>query len=143
MGYEEFKAVIDIIVCLSSVGLGFGVSCWILGIIIDKSNNFGDNLRTNADYGAFIRFSYRRDNLSFKERKSFCKMYSVKTDGPSSEPDGSDLVRRLSKEELAEYENTTVERAAAKRYNMLAGREEKQAIFDCDISGVFSPLKDE
>ena len=129
MGYEEtFKLVIELIVCLSSVGLGFGVSCWIFGIIIDKSNNFGDNRRTNRDYRAFINFTARKDKLSYKERKTFSKMYSLKTDGPSSEPGGDELVRRLSDEELDKYEDTTAEEAASKRNDML--KEPEKSIFD-------------
>jgi hypothetical protein len=130
MGYEEtFKLVIELIVCLSSVGFGFGLSCWIFGNIIDKSNNFGDNLRTNRDYRAFIHFTYRKDRLSYQERKSFCTMHAVKIDAPSSGPDGNDLVRRLSNEEIAKYEAST-EEAVLRRENMLKGTGKKHGLWE-------------
>lgn len=139
MDYEQtFLAIIEIIVCLSSVGLGFGLSFWICGIIIDKSNNYGDSQRTNRDYGTFIHFTARRDRLSFRDRKSFAEMYTVKLDAPSSGPNDNEPVRRLSAEELAMYDGTTAEDAAAKREEML----KQKSVFDRDLSGVFRPLKE-
>ena len=127
---DKLVIILDLIPCLFAVGLGFGLSCWILGVAIEKSNNIGDSRGTSDDYKAFIRFTCRQDNLSVSERKSFCEKNYVKIDDASSRPDSWDKVRRLSDEELARYENSTAEDAAAKREDMLKGTDKRHGIFD-------------
>ena len=136
--------VMYIIISVFALGLGFGLTFWILGTIIDKTNNIGDSQGTSDDYKAFIRFSCRKDKLSHKEEKDFISTYFVKNEDSSSGPEGSDPVRRLSGEELAEYEDATAEDAAAKREAMLKGPGKNHHQWDSnDLSGVFRPLKEE
>ena len=35
--------IIDLIALLFAIGVGFGLSCWILGTLLENSNSFGDN----------------------------------------------------------------------------------------------------
>ena len=134
--------IIYLIILVFALGLGLGLTCLIMGTIIDKTNNIGDSRGTNDDYKAYIHFTARKDKLTNNEEKEFLSTYCVKNEDPSSEPEGRDLVRRLSGKELAGDGD-----AAAKRKKMLKGPEKKQSLWDDrqpqnDLSGVFRPLKD-
>ena len=134
--------IIYLIVLVFALGLGLGLTCLIMGTIIDKTNNIGDSRGTNDDYKAYIHFTARKDKLTNNEEKELLSTYYVKNEDPSSEPEGRDLVRRLSGKELAGDGD-----AAAKREKMLKGPEKNQSLWDDrqpqnDLSGVFRPLKD-
>ena len=134
--------IIYLIILVFALGSGLGLTCLIMGTIIDKTNNIGDSRGTNDDYKAYIHFTARKDKLTDKEEKEFISTYCVKNEDPSSEPEGRDLVRRLSGEELAGDGD-----ASAKREKMLKGPDKKQSLWDDrqpqnDLSGVFRPLKD-
>ena len=92
---------------LFAIGVGFGLSCWIFGTMLEKSNNIGDSKGDRADYQAYVNFTSRQDRLSNSERKSFSSMYSRPIEGASQGPAGSERVRRLSDEELAKYEQAS------------------------------------
>lgn len=137
--------LIDLIAFLFAIGLGFGLACWILGTLLDKSNNIGDYRGTNDNYNAFIHFTARQDEMSYKEKSSFCNNNFVKVYDPSSEPSGSDKVRRLSDEELAKLKGTSAEDAAARREAMLTASEGKiwcGTSSRKNLSGVFGKLDD-
>ena len=134
--------IIYLIILVFALGSGLGLTCLIMGTIIDKTNNIGDSWGTNDDYKAHIHFTARKDKLTRKEEKEFLGTYGVKNEDPTSEPEGRDLVRRLSGEELAGDGD-----ASAKREKMLKGPDKKQSLWDDrqpqnDLSGVFRPLKD-
>ena len=93
----------DILAFLFAIGLGFGLSCWIFGTILDKSNNIGDSRGKINDYRAYVTFTARKDRMSKSERDSFSARYAEKIDIPSSGPSGSELVRRLTDEEIEKY----------------------------------------
>ena len=117
--------IIYLIVLVFALGLGLGLTCLIMGTIIDKTNNIGDSRGTNDDYKAYIHFTARKDKLTNNEEKQVLSTYCVKNEDPSSEPEGRDLVRRLSGKELAGDGD-----AAAKREKMLKGPEKKQSLWD-------------
>lgn len=132
----------EIIIGLFAVGLGFGLSFWILGLVLDKSNNIGDSRGTSEDYKAFIHFTARKDHMYSEERKSFCSTYAVKIYDASAEPEGHEQVRRLSEEETDNPD------AAAKREDMLNNPARKKGLWDDktptdDLSGVFRPIKED
>ena len=134
--------IIYLIILVFALGSGLGLTCLIMGTIIDKTNNIGDSRGTNDDYKAHIHFTARKDKLTRKEEKEFLGTYGVKNEDPTSEPEGRDLVRRLSGKELAGDGD-----ASAKREKMLKGPDKKQSLWDDrqpqnDLSGVFRPLKD-
>ena len=95
--------MIGIMAFLFAIGLGFGLSCWIFGTILDKSNNIGDSRGRNSDYKAYVTFTARKDRMSNAERDCFSARYAEKIDSPSAGPSGSELVRRLTDEEIKKY----------------------------------------
>ena len=101
---------IDLLSFLFASGLGFGLSFWIYGTLLDRSNNIGDSKGDKVLYGVDARFTTRRDNLSSSEKNSFSATYANRID-TSAGPSGSELVRRLSKEEIEEYKKAAKEQA--------------------------------
>ena len=95
--------MIGIMAFLFAIGLGFGLSCWIFGTILDKSNNIGDSHGKSIDYRAYVTFTARKDRMSNAERDSFSARYAERIDSPSAGPSGSELVRRLTDEEIEKY----------------------------------------
>ena len=89
---------------LLSLGLGMGLSCWILGTILYKSNTMGDNYGAKSDYGINVMFTARKDRLSGQEQTTFASSNSVRIDNTHRSPNGTALVRRLSAEELSYYD---------------------------------------
>ena len=68
---------IDFVSLLFASGVGFGLSCWIFGSVLDKSNNLGDYKGESFDYSASARFDIRRDKMSKDESSSFAHMFSA------------------------------------------------------------------
>ena len=97
--------MIDILAFLFASGVGFGLSCWIFGTLLDKSNNMGDYKGGNGDYNAYVNFTARRDKMDKSEYSSFIYMHGKRIDTGDA-PKGTDLVRRLTPEELARYKKT-------------------------------------
>ena len=94
--------MIDFIALLFASGVGFGLSCWIFGTLLDKSNNMGDYKGGNGEYNAFVHFTARRDKMDKSEYSSFVYMNGKRIDTGDA-PKGTDLVRRLTPDELARY----------------------------------------
>lgn len=97
--------MINIIAWIFASGVGFGLSCWIFGTLLDKSNNMGDFKGDNRDYDAYVNFKVRRDRMDKSEMSSFIYMNGQRIDKDKA-PNGTDLVRRLTPEELAQYKKT-------------------------------------
>ena len=97
--------MIDFMSLLFALGLGFGLSCWIFGTILDKSNNIGDSRGDKNQYGAYIVYTDKKDRLSKDDRQSYVYRNAIKIDEPGSAPAGSEKVRRLTEEELEQYDH--------------------------------------
>lgn len=92
----------DFIALLFALGVGFGLSCWIFGTILEKSNNLGDSHGGSNDYKAYPYFTVRRDKMSKNEQSYFSSQYAEKID-TGAQPSGASLVRRLTDEEREKY----------------------------------------
>ena len=81
--------MIDFLALLFASGVGFGLSCWIFGTVLEKSNNIGDYRGMKSDYRAYVHFRMRKDKMSKGEYESFPRMYAIKLDdsaAPRSAP---------------------------------------------------------
>lgn len=90
-------------------GLGCGLSFWICATMLEKSNNIGDSHGDSKDYGAAVHFTERINNLKSNDKKTFSITYARNIEDKNAEPKGSEQVRRLSQEELENYELTKAE----------------------------------
>lgn len=88
---------------LFASGLGFGLSCFIYGTMLDKSNNIGDSKGDKNEYNVHVNFLVRKDRMSNQEKNTFSMTYAERIDNLESMPQGTELVRRLSEEELQRY----------------------------------------
>lgn len=139
--------MINIISFLFAIGLGFGLSCWIFGTILEKSNNIGDSKGNKSDYKAYARFDVRRDKMSNNERDTFCSTYGKKISSNADGPGGSELVRRLTNEEIAKYKRSSAAKVAEARENRINDIEDEFKVWESrnpgsDLSGIFKPLDD-
>ena len=144
--------MVNVVSFLFAIGVGFGLSCWIFGTLLDKSNNLGDSRGDKYEYKAFVNFTARRDKLSDSERNTFCSMYAENIDSGSAGPRGSEAVRRLTPEELAEYKKMNVPRGAYQSDNSHINRKdtvdefeewEKREGFSRDLTGIFKPIDED
>lgn len=87
---------------LFAIGVGFGLSCWIFGTLLDKSNNIGDSKGAKYEYNTEIEITSRSDKMTKSESDSYIHYHAVIYDD-DGQPAGTELVRRLSKEELEAY----------------------------------------
>ena len=87
---------------LFAIGVGFGLSFWVFGTLLDKSNNIGDSKGAQYEYDTEIQITSRTDKMSKSESESYIHYHAVIYDD-DGQPKGTDLARRLSKEELEEY----------------------------------------
>ncbi|MBR6487694.1 MAG: hypothetical protein IKT20_02165 [Clostridiales bacterium] len=143
---------IDFVSLLFASGVGFGLSCWIFGSVLDKSNNLGDYKGESFDYSASARFDIRRDKMSKDESSSFTHMFGKRID-TSPAPKGDELVRRLTPEELSKYKKSDVPSGAfVSEKNGITGNKsfvdefekwEKENKQFGDLKGVFKPLEEE
>jgi len=145
-------AFIDITALLFAIGVGFGVSCWLFGTLLDKSNNLGDSRGNKYEYHAFVNFTSRRDKMNKSDRESFCTIHAENLDAGMAAPKGSEKVRRLTPEELAEYRKKNVPRGAYQSDSSHVNRKEevdefeeweKREGFSRDLKGVFKPLDED
>lgn len=144
--------MVDFLALLFASGLGFGLSCWIFGTILEKSNNIGDSRGDKNQYGAFVVYTDQKDRLSKDERQSYVYRNSIRIDDQAGGPSGSEKVRRLTEEELAQYESTAragvsngYAHAPARAGSVSNGVEDEFAAWERqqknnDLSGVFKPL---
>ena len=146
MGFINFLSL------LFASGVGFGLSCWIFGTMLDKSNNLGDYKGENFDYSAHARFDVRRDKISKEESSSFTYLFGKRIDtGPA--PEGDELVRRLTPEELSKYKKPDVPTGAfVSEKNGITSKKsfvdefakwEKENSQFGDLKGVFKPIETE
>ena len=143
--------MIDFLSFVFALGVGFGVSCWIFGTMLDKSNNIGDSMGSKYDYDARVHFTARRDRMSNSERQTFCSMYAERID--EGGPGGTELVRRLSPEERAEYKKAKAVprgayQSASSQINVKDQANEfeeweKRAGANRDLHGIFKPLDED
>jgi len=94
--------MLDFVSFLFAIGVGFGLSFWIFGTLLDKSNNIGDSKGAQYEYDTEIQITSRTDKMSKSESDSYIHYHAVIYDD-DGQPKGTDLARRLSKEELEEY----------------------------------------
>lgn len=143
--------MIDILAFLFASGVGFGLSCWIFGTLLDKSNNMGDYKGGNGDYNAYVNFTARRDKMDKSEYSSFIYMHGKRIDTGDA-PKGTDLVRRLTPEELARYKKTVPTGEFSSEKNGIASKKSFVDEFEKweaensrygDLKGVFKPVKEE
>ena len=143
--------MIDFMALLFALGLGFGLSCWIFGTILEKSNNIGDSRGEKTEYGAFVVYTDQKDRLSKDERQSYVYRNSIRIDDPAGGPSGSEKVRRLTEEELALYESTATAGVSNGYAQAPVGAQAGSGIEDefaawerqqnnNDLSGVFKPI---
>lgn len=133
---------------LFASGLGFGLSCWIMGTILDKSNSIGDSHGTKSDYNASAVFNVRRDRMSGNERNTFCDTYAVNLTDRTTEPNGSEQVRRLTSEELDKFSKEQPDTPAVHRSFFPDSTEEEFRMWESkqtsnDLTGIFKPLDEE
>ena len=94
--------MLDLVSFLFAIGVGFGLSFWVFGTLLDKSNNIGDSKGAQYEYDTEIQITSRTDKMSKSESESYIHYHAVIYDD-DGQPKGTDLARRLSKEELEEY----------------------------------------
>ena len=136
----------DVLSFIFALGLGFGIACWACGTLLDKSNNIGDSTGTKDIYGVHVHFTCER-RLGNNETGTFCANHDKPIEGENNAPRGSELVHRLSEEELERYKPTAAEEAAAAG-TLRNTIEDEFSIWDSqqpsgDFKGVFKPLDKE
>lgn len=94
--------MLDLVSFLFAIGVGFGLSFWIFGTLLDKSNNIGDSKGAQYEYDTEIQITSRTDKMSKSESDSYIHYHAVIYDD-DGQPKGNDLARRLSPEELEAY----------------------------------------
>ena len=94
--------MLDFVSFLFAIGVGFGLSFWIFGTLLDKSNNIGDSKGAQYEYDTEINITSRTDKMSKSESESYIHYHAVIYDD-DGQPKGTDLARRLSPEELEAY----------------------------------------
>lgn len=136
----------DVLSFIFALGLGFGIACWACGTLLEKSNNIGDSTGTKDTYGVQVHFTCER-RLGNNETNTFCANHDKPIEGENNAPHGSELVHRLSEEELERYKPTAAEEAAAAG-TLRNTVEDEFSIWESqqpsgDFKGVFKPLDKE
>lgn len=136
----------DVLSFIFALGLGFGIACWACGTLLEKSNNIGDSTGTKDTYGVHVHFTCER-RLGNNETNTFCANHDNPIVGENNTPHGSELVHRLSEEELERYKPTAAEEAAAAG-TLRNTVEDEFSIWESqqpssDFKGVFRPLDKE
>ena len=150
--------MIDFLSFVLALGVGFGVSCWIFGTLLDKSSNIGDYKGDRGDYNAYANFNTKRDKMDKGEIQSFIYLYSERmSKKPSSDPSavlykGTDLVRRLTPEERKQIKKSASAGESVSEKNGISKKNsfvdefeqwEKDYGTKSDLKGVFRPLEEE
>ena len=124
--------MLDLVSFLFAIGVGFGLSFWVFGTLLDKSNNIGDSKGAQYEYDTEIQITSRTDKMSKSESESYIHYHAVIYDD-DGQPKGTDLARRLSKEELEEYEKFKTAEDEFEEW-------EKNNQSTGTMAGVFKPL---
>ena len=145
----EFYDVVSLILAL---GVGFGLSCWIFGTLLDKSNNIGDYRGDRGDYNAYPKFESRRDGMNRSEYSSYIYMNAKRIDTDMA-PSGTELVRKLTPEERKFYNSSKVPKGefSSEKSGITRKRSsvdefekwEKETNPYSNLSGVFKPVESE
>lgn len=99
--------MISVFAFLFATGFGFGMSCWIFGTLLDKSNNIGDSTGGRHDYHANVHFIHVKDKMSQRDAQTFAQNSKVMvTQGAA--PSSASLARKLSPEEIEAYAQKTL-----------------------------------
>ncbi len=80
-----------------SIGLGFGLACWIFATLLAKSNDIGNSIADAACYTTGIDYDRSRDKLKKEERESFSMGYIHAEDVNPNEPAGEKLVEQTGR----------------------------------------------
>lgn len=144
--------MIDFLSWLLATGVGFGISCWIFGNMLDKSNNMGDYKGESREYNAYANFKVRSDKMNKSEYSSFLYRYAERIDSGSG-PSGTQLVRRRTDEERNQHKKAEVPRGAfVSEENGITSKKsfvdaydkwEKENSSFGNLSGVFKPLNED
>lgn len=121
---------------LFASGVGFGLAFWICGTLLEKSNNFGDSKGDKGEYRAYADFREFDDNLKNSTYSDFIARYSKCIDNGNG-PKGTELVRRLTAEEIQRYNSSDGTPRGidhAERWGEPVGE---------SLKGIFKPLEDE
>ena len=94
--------MLEFVSFLFAIGVGFGLSFWIFGTLLDKSNNIGDSKGAKYEYNTNVNFTSRIDQMSKSESESYIHYHAVIFDD-AGQPKGTDLVRKLTDEAREEY----------------------------------------
>lgn len=135
----------DIIAFIIALGFGFGLSLWIFASLLEKSNNKGDSVGGKSAYKAFAKFTVKKDKMSNVDRDCFLHQYARAFAANERGPEGQDIVRRLTPEEIARANGDTdmdPEQLRKKRFAMRDTPYEQQGSLD-DLHGVFGKIDEE
>ena len=142
--------MIDILSWILAAGVGFGISCWIFGNLLDKSNNIGDYKGDRGDYNAYVNFKVTRQ-ISKTEQSSFLHYHAEKID-TSLDPQGTELVRRMTDEEREQIKKRVPKGEFVSEKNGINSKKsfvdeyeqwEKETSTYGDLKGVFKPVATE
>lgn len=135
----------DVIAFIIALGFGFGLSLWIFASLLEKSNNKGDSVGGKSAYKAFANFTVKKDKMSNIDRDCFLHQYARAFAANERGPEGQDIVRRLTPEEIARANGDTdmdPEQLRKKRFAMRDTPYEQQGSLD-DLHGVFGKIDEE
>ena len=135
----------DIIAFIIALGFGFGLSLWIFASLLEKSNNKGDSVGGKSAYKAFANFTVKKDKMSNIDRDCFLHQYARAFAANERGPEGQDIVRRLTPEEIARANGDTdmdPEQLRKKRFAMRDTPYEQQGSLE-DLHGVFGKIDEE
>lgn len=136
----------DVIAFIIALGFGFGLSLWIFASLLEKSNNKGDSVGGKSAYKAFANFTVKKDKMSNVDRDCFLNQYARAFAANERGPEGKDIVRRLTPEEIARVNGVTpdvdLEKLREKRFAMRETPYEQQGSLD-DLHGVFGKIDEE
>ena len=135
----------DVIAFIIALGFGFGLSLWIFASLLEKSNNKGDSVGGKSAYKAFANFTVKKDKMSNIDRDCFLHQYARAFAANERGPEGQDIVRRLTPEEIARANGDTdmdPEQLRKKRFAMRDKPYEQQGSLD-DLHGVFRKIDEE
>lgn len=135
----------DVIAFIIALGFGFGLSLWIFASLLEKSNNKGDSVGGKSAYKAFANFTVKKDEMSNIDRDCFLHQYARAFAANERGPEGQDIVRRLTPEEIARANGDTdmdPEQLRKKRFAMRDTPYEQQGSLE-DLHGVFRKIDEE
>ena len=136
----------DVIAFVIALGFGFGLSLWLFSTVLEKSNNIGDSIGGKSAYKAFAKFTVKKDKMSNVDRDCFLHQHARAFAANERGPEGKDIVRRLTPEEIARINGNTADvdigQLREKRFAMRDTPYEQQGSLD-DLHGVFGKIDEE